>query len=138
MTTPPPPFYSRPPSGGPVDGACARCGADVLDEQFVVRDDVWAAAATAGDRLLCVGCAERSLGRRLGLDDFTDAPLNRWPAMTERERRRSPLLGLPGFAPADADVPRAWSARLLDRLGLGARYARGTDRPDRAAPPPRP
>ena len=31
---------------------CSRCRADVLDEQFVVHDDVWAAAVTAGDRLL--------------------------------------------------------------------------------------
>ena len=118
--------------------ACSRCRADVLDEQFMVRDDVWAAAATAGERLLCVGCAERSLGRRLGPDDFTDAPLNRWPAMSKGERQRSHLLGLPGFVLADADVPRAWSARLLDRLGLGARYAYWIDHPDRANPLLRP
>lgn len=38
---------------------CSRCLADVLSEQYVVRDDVWAAAATGGERLLCLGLAAR-------------------------------------------------------------------------------
>jgi hypothetical protein len=108
----------------------------VVDEQYMIRDDVWADAATRGERLLCIGCAEKRIGRFLTPADFTDAPVNRWPAMSPGERQRSHLLGLPGFVLADADIPLSWSARLLDRLGLAARYARWTDRPDRANPLP--
>ena len=127
MTDLPPPFYRRPPSGG----ACARCGADetATGEYHMLEDDVWAEAAQGDEARLCLGCVEVRLGRRLTPEDFADAPVNRWPAMSPGERQRSPLLGLPGFVLSDADVPRSWSARFLDRLGLSRRYARHLGRP---------
>ena len=139
MTTSPPPFTRRPPSGDPAsgdDGSCARCGADeaATGEYHMLVDDVWAEAARGGERRLCLGCVEARLGRLLTPGDFTDAPVNRWPAMSKGDRRRSHLLGLPGFVLADADVPRSWSARFLDRLGLGPRYAYWIDHPDGASP----
>ena len=130
MSTPPP--FSHPPSGDPTDdGACARCGADetVIGEYHMLTDEAWAEASLNGEARLCLGCAEVRLGRRLAPDDFADAPVNRWPAMSEGDRQRSPLFGLPGFVLSDADVPVYWSARFLDRLGLSRRYARHPDRP---------
>ena len=97
-------------------------------------DAVWAEATQGGEARLCLGCAEVQIGRRLTPDDFTGAPVNRWPAMSRGDRQRSPLLGLPGFVLADADVPRSWSARFLDRLGLAVRYAYWTGHPDEANP----
>ena len=122
MTPPCPPTASGPPDGPAMP--CARCGAGTRTEYCSLDDGVWAAAARDGDRFLCLGCVEARLGRRLAPGDFDDAPVNRWPAMSEDERRRSHLLGLPGFALSDADVPPYWSARFLDRLGLAHRYAR--------------
>ena len=129
MSTPPP-FTRRPPSGEASDDACARCGADetAIGEYHMLEDAVWAVAARDGEARLCLGCAEAQLGRRLTPGDFADAPVNRWPVMSPGERQRSHLLGLPGFALSDADVPLRWSGRFLDRLGLGARYARHLER----------
>lgn len=116
---------------------CAACGADTtaLGEYYMLVDTVWTRAARGGERSLCLGCVEVRLGRRLGPDDFADAPVNRWPRMSPGERRRSHLLGLPGFVLSDADVPLYWSARFLDRLGLADRYARHLDRATLPAKP---
>lgn len=58
---------------------CARCGFDVVrgGERFMVHDSVWAATGLAFDAgRLCVCCVERSIGRRLAPDDFTDCEMN--------------------------------------------------------------
>ena len=117
---------------------CARCGAGTRAEYCSLDDGVWREAARPGERFLCLGCVEDRLGRRLAPGDFDDAPVNRWPSMGRGERRRSPLLGVPGFVLSDADVPLYWSARFLDRLGLGWRYARWRDRPTAQARARRP
>jgi hypothetical protein len=94
---------------------CSDCGQQTTPrrkpgEWYVVRGDVWAAAGmppmpplppvTASDReaydaymrqrwrFLCIGCLETRLGRRLGPDDFTEAPVNRAPHHSERMRSR--------------------------------------------------
>jgi hypothetical protein len=61
----------------------------------MVTDIVWETAGmqammTPGpDQFLCVGCLERRLGRRLGPQDFTRAPINEDdPWKTERLRSR--------------------------------------------------
>jgi hypothetical protein len=55
---------------GPWPWFCHDCGADCaeLGENYMVRDAVWPIGATAG--VLCVGCIERRIGRRLVRDDF--------------------------------------------------------------------
>ena len=57
-------------------------------EYYMVRDDVWQDAIMAGllpglaelgpppIRMLCVGCLEARIGRRLTADDFIDAPIH--------------------------------------------------------------
>lgn len=92
--------------GGYVPMPCVDCTTDTaqrgVDEYFMVTDKVWAAAGI--DRrggMLCVGCLEARLGRRLTAADFTAVPVNDW---------RSGPFGLPWHG----------SARLLNRLTVGA------------------
>jgi len=64
-----------------------------IKEYYMVRDAVWIAARGPLLGMLCIGCLEARLGRRLVPDDFASVPLN-----TGRGHR---------------------SARLLERLGCG-------------------
>ena len=53
--------------------ACLDCR---VNTDIVVNDEVWQSARM--DRgMLCIGCLEGRLGRRLVRSDFTDAPINR-------------------------------------------------------------
>lgn len=47
-------------------------------EWYMVRDEVWQEASRDGQpaRILCVGCLEQRIARRLKPDDFADLPLN--------------------------------------------------------------
>lgn len=67
------------PAGYEVDGNCLDCGADTFDlgEYYHVHDYLWQIAV--GDEhagMVCLGCLETRLGRRLTGADFTDAPVN--------------------------------------------------------------
>jgi hypothetical protein len=64
--------------------ACHDCGNDFDEYSYVVHDAVWNASGLS-DGLLCIGCLEARIGRRLCRDDFTDALLNRF---TERQSLR--------------------------------------------------
>jgi hypothetical protein len=66
---------------------CEGCGCCAIDELYMLRDAVWDSAAFA-DEMLCVGCFERRLGRRLVPDDFyPDVPIN-YDRMSERLEAR--------------------------------------------------
>jgi hypothetical protein len=73
--------------------ACVDCGADTLrlGEYYMVWRDVWAAAGPdCDDGMLCIGCLEARLGRRLSTLDFTDASIN----FNRGGRVRARVLGL--------------------------------------------
>lgn len=58
---------------------CDDCGVNTseIHEYYMVHDDIW--RSVAGDSLegmLCIGCLEDRLGRRLTAEDFTDCILN--------------------------------------------------------------
>jgi hypothetical protein len=63
---------------------CVDCGIDTCPlgwdgeaEFYKVHDAVWAEVGMVSNGgMLCVGCIEQRLGRRLTPDDFTDAPIN--------------------------------------------------------------
>ena len=57
--------------------ACRDCKIDTLSEYYMVHDETWGHVGDARDDLLCIGCLERRLGRRLYAEDFTQAPINR-------------------------------------------------------------
>jgi hypothetical protein len=75
---------------------CGDCDGDVfeLGERFMVRDEAWPIRPDGG--VLCVGCLEARLGRRLTPEDFIDCGCNR---------------------------PGRHSARLIARMGRRAREA---------------
>jgi hypothetical protein len=54
---------------------CVDCGGDFDEYDYSVEDAVWAASGLEpGGGLLCIGCLERRLGRRLKRDDFAPHP----------------------------------------------------------------
>lgn len=57
---------------------CRDCGVDTnhIDEYYMVDFALWDEHG-AGDGMLCIGCLEARIGRRLTPDDFIDAPINR-------------------------------------------------------------
>jgi hypothetical protein len=57
-----------------IDFSCKDCASD-YDEYYMVQNDVWKACG-AGDGMLCIGCLEKRIGRKLRRQDFTDAPVN--------------------------------------------------------------
>jgi hypothetical protein len=78
------------------DTNCADCRWNTLalGEWYAVRDDVWEQACRREPRpaweILCIGCLEERLGRRLTPDDFIDAPVNdpNMPGTSSRLRAR--------------------------------------------------
>jgi hypothetical protein len=73
---------------------CLDCRRDTRSEFYMLRKEVWLGTNLGvGDGMLCIGCVETRLGRRLTPEDFTDVPAN-------SDDKRFPK-----------------SARLLSRLG---------------------
>ena len=56
---------------------CRDCAADVVEvgEYYAVHDHVWPVEPDGG--VLCIGCLEARIGRRLSARDFKDLPINR-------------------------------------------------------------
>jgi hypothetical protein len=52
---------------------CMDCGVnlDAIDEDIMLVDDVWLAAVPMERGMLCIGCIENRLGRKLRRGDFT-------------------------------------------------------------------
>lgn len=74
---------------------CVDCGADTAEiaEFYMVRNDVWRAAGMTRAGMLCIGCIEARLGRRLSPADFSGASLNR-PGVTRQSDRLRDRLGM--------------------------------------------
>ena len=58
---------------------CLDCGigTHAAGEYYMCIEAVWLEAHPADEGMLCVGCVEQRLGRRLTRLDFADVPLNR-------------------------------------------------------------
>lgn len=75
------------------DSPCCDCQSTTAGtEYYMVRDTIWANAGMCRCGVLCIGCLEQRLGRRLAPSDFTDCPAN------------------------DLARPGRRSSRLIDRL----------------------
>lgn len=66
------------------------CGIDTNEiyEYYGVYDHVWLLANPAKDGMLCVGCLEKRLRRRLTPYDFTNWPINFVFKQSDRLRSR--------------------------------------------------
>lgn len=78
---------------------CRDCGVDTAEigEYYMVRDSVWRSVVPHkmrgpycddGGTMLCIGCLEVRLGRRLKRWDFTTAPINSIFTKSERFKER--------------------------------------------------
>ena len=77
---------------------CLDCGVNTsaIKEYYMVRDDVWAEAIGSQDAcdagMLCIGCLENRLCRRLTSSDFAPVPIN--SGSNHSHRLMSRLVGL--------------------------------------------
>lgn len=60
--------------------ACQDCMTGTAEESdyYMVHAHVWRQAHPKHLGMLCLPCLQQRLGRRLKLNDFTDAPINLW------------------------------------------------------------
>lgn len=60
------------------DWRCMDCGVDTraIEEYYMLHDHVWREANPDIEGILCVGCVEQRLGRKLAAADFTDKKIN--------------------------------------------------------------
>ena len=81
-------FDARQYELAPFSFDCVDCGVDTsaIDEWYVVRDELWVAANSSRDGVLCVGCLEERLGRRLSRSDFTSCEVNENPGWRRSSR----------------------------------------------------
>lgn len=68
---------------------CVDCGIDTSQrlgvcEYYMVHDTIWT-SAKCPDGMLCIGCLEIRIGRKLTRTDFIDAPVNH--GLWEQSRR---------------------------------------------------
>lgn len=56
---------------------CVLCGVDTtaINEYYMINNDLWKQYG-AHSGMMCIGCLEERLGRKLTKDDFSDALLN--------------------------------------------------------------
>lgn len=58
------------------DFLCHDCHRNTLDEYYMVHDSIWGESKVPTRALLCIGCLEKRIGRKLKPEDFTNAPVN--------------------------------------------------------------
>jgi hypothetical protein len=67
-----------------INGRCLDCRNETTFkkgpcEYYMVHNELWARANPQVNGMLCIGCLEDLIGRRLTPDDFTDVPINNQP-----------------------------------------------------------
>lgn len=75
---------------------CKDCSANTLhiDEYYMLTDEVWDSIYKKRRGMLCIGCVESRLGRKLVPADFADVPLNYFPTFSKRLADRRAQLQL--------------------------------------------
>lgn len=70
---------------------CLDCGIDTIEsnEYYMVNKDLWSQVTTeeSGEGMLCIGCLEERLGRRLSRKDFIDVPVNEISGTSRKSKR---------------------------------------------------
>ena len=76
---------------------CIDCGVNTSDiqEYYMVQFELWQKHVPEDhcNSMLCIGCLEERLGRRLVSDDFTDCPLNDKDGWDKSDRLLNRLFG---------------------------------------------
>ena len=55
---------------------CSMCKKLLIHNWFMVKDKVWVKEAKMDNRLLCLDCLEKVIGRKLTIKDFNKATCN--------------------------------------------------------------
>jgi hypothetical protein len=72
---------------------CLDCSADTstrgIQEYYMIHKPLWLQANPQDDGMLCIGCLENRIGRKLNANDFISCPVNTddWPS-SERKLNR--------------------------------------------------
>jgi hypothetical protein len=90
-----------------VDFSCEDCGSD-YDEYYMVQNDIWKTYG-AGGVMLCIGCLEKRMGRKLRRQDFIDLPINEINPEAQSLRLQDRLSTEPSKAAPSADDRREMS-----------------------------
>lgn len=73
---------------------CVDCGDHTKFEHYFVKNEVWFDAAKMSESgMLCVGCLENRINRKLVPADFTSAHINDPKRYAMSDRLRSRILG---------------------------------------------
>lgn len=66
------------PRKGRAEFLCLDCGIDTakIFEYYMLTDETWYLVHTSERGMLCIGCIEERLGRKLNRRDFNDSYLN--------------------------------------------------------------
>jgi len=73
---------------------CVDCDSNTSYEHYFVQTQVWFDQAGMGEvGMLCIGCLELRIGRRLTPEDFTSAHINNPKTHPMTDRLRSRILG---------------------------------------------
>lgn len=77
-------------------GDCVDCYLDTYeaDEYYMVHNHLWTIYGPKRG-MLCIGCLEERMGRKLNAADFTDYPINRNPDQYRSSRLRNRLSAKP-------------------------------------------
>lgn len=77
---------------------CQDCGHDtyLMRELYMLHHDLWdmMLLETGSAHMLCIGCVENRLGRRLVPRDFLSCPLNESPKYKPRSLRLRQRMGM--------------------------------------------
>lgn len=70
---------------------CVDCSEDTdkLDEYYMVHNDLWPIGRNSG--MLCIGCLERRIGRKLTTEDFPFLPINHPSFFNQSDRLKNRL-----------------------------------------------
>ena len=74
---------------------CLDCGVDILEikEFYMIHDELWAQINPQLEGLLCIGCVEKRLGRKLKPEDFPSYEANSYLILPQSHRLKSRILG---------------------------------------------
>jgi len=72
---------------------CLDCKRDTsqLREHYFLKGEIWSRVHSSAIGMLCIGCVETRLGRKLTASDFTDAHINDPKRYEMSDRLRSRL-----------------------------------------------
>jgi len=60
------------------DMICCTCLTDtrLINEYYMVKNEIWHYNNPNPQKILCIGCLEKQLGRKLNKNDFINCPVN--------------------------------------------------------------